>query len=524
MRVINGAASREMDKRALEEYGLHSLVLMENAGLRVADFVKEKFPLHSGQGKIVVVLGKGNNAGDGLVLARHLLNSGYKVQLFSLYEPGEYSDAAKANLKPLTAMGVEVKTLAKDRDMLLFKVAMISSSLLVDAIFGSGFRGDIEGFGTTVVEAMNSNGRPILSLDIPSGVDADTAAVSNPVVKARWTLAFGLPKVGNVLYPGSEYNGELQVVDISFPAALTREQTGAMELIDRDWALNQMVLRLPQGHKGLYGHILVLGGSLGMSGSVALACKGAIRSGAGLVTCLVPKSIQNTVAAHCVEAMTMSLPETTQGVLAKDGAAEVLKQTGKKVLVMGMGMTRGPEITEFVERVLRGYNCPLVLDADALVALAEIGEVKESKYPLIITPHPGEMARLLGWNIKEVQERRLEAVTMAAEKYKAITVLKGSKTLIASPEGKVLVNFTGNPGMATGGTGDVLSGIIGSLVGQGVDALAAAALGVYFHGLAGDKAKERKGEMGLAAGDIIKYLPRTLRDYEGDLKEVDHVL
>lgn len=524
MRVINGVDSREMDKRALEEYGLHSLVLMENAGLRAADFVKDKFPLHSSQGKIVVVLGKGNNAGDGLVMARHLLNSGYKVQLFSLYETSEYSDAAKANLKPLSAMGVEVKTLTKDRDMLLFKVAMISSSLLVDAIFGSGFRGNIEGFGAGVVEAMNSNGRPILSLDIPSGVDADTAAVSDPVINARWTLAFALPKVGNVLYPGSQYNGELKVVDISFPSGLTQEDSGEMELIDRDWAARQMKPRIPQGHKGLYGHVLVLGGSQGMSGSVALACKGALKSGAGLVTGLVPKGIQNTVSAHCVEAMTMALPETSQGVLAKEGASEVLKQTGKKVLVMGMGMTRSPEITEFVDRILRSYNCPLVMDADALIALGEIGEPRERKYPLIITPHPGEMAKLLNWNIKDVQEKRLEAVTFAAKKYKAVTVLKGSKTLIASPDGKVLINQTGNPGMATGGMGDVLSGIIGALVGQGLEPLSAAGLGVYFHGLAGDKAGERKGEMGLAAGDIVKYLPGVLQDYERDLKEGDHVL
>lgn len=524
MRLINGADSRAMDKRAWEEYGLSDLVLMENAGLRSADFVQEKFPLSQGGVKITIVLGKGNNSGDGLVMARHLINNGYKVQLFSVYETAEFSEAAKANLKPLTAMGVEVKLLSKDRDMILFKVALISSNLIVDAIFGSGFKGELQGFTATVVEAMNGSGRPILALDIPSGVDADSGNVSQPAVKAKWTLTFALPKIGNILDPGGSYCGEVKAVDISFPPALTEARDEDMVLLDRGWALGQMAPRIAQGHKGLYGHVLALGGSRGMAGSVALAGKGALKAGSGLVTYMVPQGIQDSVAAYNMEAMTYPLPEKEGGYLAPEGAAAVIKQSGKKVLVMGMGMTRSPEITTFVQRILDGYICPLVMDADALIALGELGERKDNKHPLVLTPHPGEMARLLNCNIKDVQDRRVDSVLAAAQKYKAVTVLKGSKTLIASPQGKLLVNTTGNPGMATGGMGDVLAGIIGSFLGQGLEPLNAAALGVYFHGLAGDKAREVKGEMGLTAGDIIEYLPCVLWQYERELKEAGHVL
>lgn len=522
MRLINGADSREMDKQALEVYGLSSLVLMENAGLRSADFIKELFPLSQGGVKVTVVLGKGNNAGDGLVLARHLINSGYKVQLFSVYETAEYSESAKANLKPLEAMGIEIKVLSKERDMILFRVAMIASSIVVDAIFGSGFRGNIEGFAADVVRAMNTSSRPILALDIPSGVNADDGTVSDPVIQATWTITFALPKVGNILDPGGQCNGEIKVVDISFPPGLTAEKDDDMVLIDSTWAISQMSPRAAQGHKGLYGHILILGGSKGMSGSVILAGKGALKAGCGLVTYMIPQCIHATVTSQNVEAMTCPLTDTVSGVLSKDAAAEVLKQTGQKVLVMGMGLTRGSEITEFTRRILKGYNCPLVLDADALVALAEIGGERENKNPLIITPHPGEMAKLLNWSIKDVQSRRVEAVLTAAKKYDAVTVLKGSKTLIASPQGKLLVNTTGNPGMATGGMGDVLAGVIGALLGQGLEPLTAASLGVYLHGLAGDKAKEVKGEMGLTAGDVIEYLPCVLWQYEKDMKEAGH--
>ncbi|MEG1496936.1 MAG: NAD(P)H-hydrate dehydratase [Clostridiales bacterium] len=519
MRLINGDESRLLDKNALEQYGLNSLVLMENAGIRAADFIKKKFPLNQGEQKVTLVLGKGNNCGDGLVVARHLYNAGYKLRLFSIFPTGEYAPAAQENLKIIEAMGLEVKVLENDRDMLLFKVMLLSSNLIIDGIFGSGFKGSLSGMAGSVVKVINNVNRPILALDIPSGVNSDTGEVQDLAVKAHWTLAFGLPKYGNVLSPGGSYNGELKVIDISFPSALTEPSINDSVLLDEAWALKQMKPRVAHSHKGLFGHVLVLGGSRGMEGSLILAGKGALKTGAGLVTYMMPESLHGAVLANNTEALTYPVEETEKGSFAKNSAEEVLQQTGNKILVMGMGMSRNEEIVEFVKKIVDGYNCPLVMDADALIALSELPARKPSKYPLILTPHPGEMARLLGWNIKDVQTKRIEAVVTAAKKYNAITVLKGNKTLIATPQGKLMVNLTGNPGMATGGMGDVLAGIIGALLGQGIEPGAATALGVYFHGLAGDKGKEDKGEMGLTAEDIVNYLPQVLNKYETALKE-----
>ena len=257
-----------------------------------------------------------------------------------------------------------------------------------------------------------------------------------------------------------------------------------------------------------------------MAGSLILAGKGALKSGAGLVTYMMPQSLYPAVASHNMEAMTITLPENEEGSLTEESAEFLLKQTGNKILVMGMGLSRHEDSKAFVKKVLDHYNCPMVMDADALMALGELGERKKSSHPLILTPHPGEMARLLGWSIREVQEKRIQAVTEAAKKYDAVVVLKGNKTMIATPGGKLMVNLTGNAGMATGGMGDVLAGIIGGLLGQGLDPSSAAALGVYFHGLAGDWAAAEKSQMGLNAGDILEYLPKVLRDYEAKLKEV----
>ena len=271
-------------------------------------------------------------------------------------------------------------------------------------------------------------------------------------------------------------------------------------------------------HKGIYGHVLVAGGSVNMTGSLILAGKGALKAGAGLVTYMMPWSLHEAVRAQNLEAMTCRLPENEDGSLGVAAAEPILQQTGNKILVLGMGLSRTEESMALVKRILEDVNCPLVLDADALIALGELEGRKKTQHPLVLTPHPGEMSRILGWSIREVQENRIKAAKLAAEKFSAVVVLKGSRTVIADPSGKILVNLTGNAGMATGGMGDVLSGIIGALLGQGVDPLSAAALGVYFHGLAGDKAAEDKGEMGLNAGDIIDYLPHVLADYEQKLK------
>lgn len=515
MRLINGEASRKMDKEAEENFGLSTLVLMENAGLRCADYVESLFDeAPYNDVRVSFVLGKGNNGGDGFVAARHLYNKGFDVEIFCLSQPETFSPGAKANWDIVSAMGIKISYLDQARDLALFRVKLMASRLIIDGIFGSGFKGEMTGLAKDVVDIINGVNTPVLALDIPSGIDADSGEVGTTFVKADYTVSFALPKFGNIFAPGGEYNGELNIVDISFPRMLTEEKENDDAVIDMEWIINRMVPRKADSHKGIYGHVLAVGGSANMSGSLILAGRGALKAGAGLVTYMMPRSLQETVRAQSLEAMTFPLPENEDVSLGLAAAEPILQQTGNKILVLGMGLSRTEDSTALVKRIVEDVNCPLVLDADALVALGDTEGRKRDQYPLILTPHPGEMSRILGWSIREVQANRVKAAKEVAEKFNAIVVLKGSRTIIASPQGKILVNLTGNAGMATGGMGDVLSGIIGAFLGQGYDALTAAAFGVYFHGLAGDVAAEDKGEMGLTAGDIVAYLPEVLAEYE----------
>lgn len=515
MRLINGEDSRNMDREAMETFGLDTLVLMENAGLRGADYAAT---FTKANGRVSVVAGKGNNGGDGFVVARHLFNKGYTVEVFCFGPAESFSPGAKHNYDIVAALGIPVTFLDQARDLTLFRVKMMASDLIVDAIFGSGFHGEIEGLIGDVVTIINDAEKTVLALDIPSGVDADTGAVSKIAVKATRTVAFALPKFGNILGAGCENNGILEVVDISFPPCLVQEKENDSVYLDEKWILSKLKPRKADSHKGLFGHVLVCGGSSNMTGSLLLAGKGALKAGSGLVTYLMPWSIHETVRSQVLEAMTCRLPEMEDGSLGLSAAEPILQQTGNKILVMGMGLSRTDESMALVKRIVDDVNCPLVLDADALIALGEMEGRKRKQYPLILTPHPGEMAKMMNCSIREVQENRLKMAKAAAAKFDAVVVLKGSKTIIADSQGKILVNPTGNAGMATGGMGDVLSGIIGAFLGQGLEPLDAAAVGVYFHGLAGDYAADIKGEMGLNAGDIAEYLPYVLHGYEMKLK------
>ena len=517
MRLINGEESREMDRDAMEKYGLDTLVLMENAGLRSADLAASFFHGETEKIRIAVICGKGNNGGDGLVMARHLFNKGFRVEIFCLAAAEEFSPAARKNWDIAEAIGIRATFLNEVRDLALFRLKLMTSHLIVDAIFGSGFKGELKGLAKDVIDIINEVDVRVFSLDIPSGVDADNGEVGTTVVSAEDTVTFALPKFGNILAPGGEFNGRLHIADISFPPEITEEKEEGNILIDEAWALTKMRPRKADSHKGIYGHILVAGGSPNMAGSVILAGKGALKAGAGLVTYLMPESLHDVVRAHNLEAMTCCLPEQEDGSLGLSAAEPILHQTGNKILVLGMGLSRTQESIALVKRIVEDINCPLVLDADALIALGEM-EGRNNHHPLILTPHPGEMSRILGRSIREVQENRMDAASEAAKRFDAVVVLKGSRTMIAAPDGRLLVNCTGNAGMATGGMGDVLSGIIGALLGQGLDALSAAALGVYFHGLAGDIAVHDTGEMGLTAADIVDYLPAVLADYEEKLK------
>ena len=516
MRLINGAESREMDRLAMEEYHLDTMVLMENAGLRAADFCADILQeLNAEDDSIIaVVCGRGNNGGDGLVMARHLYNKGYRVEIFFTGDEEEFSPAEKANYDIAKAMDIPMDFLTGARDLTLFRLKLMSSAIIVDAVFGCGFKGEIAGLAKDVAELINEVRRPVLSLDIPSGINADTGECGTTFVQADYTLSFALPKFGNILAPGGEHNGQLSVADISFPRALTVDADGDAFLVDRSMILSAMPKREKDTHKGNFGHVLVCGGSANMSGSLLLAGEGALKSGAGLVTYLMPECLLNTVRNHNIEAMTCCLPQQQDGSLGEAAADVILQQTGNKILVMGMGLSRSAGSMALARKIVEEVNCPLVLDADGLWVLGDVEGRRNTRQPLIMTPHPGEMAHILGCSIKDVQANRIDAALACARRFTAVTVLKGSRSIIATPEGKIYVNVTGNAGMSTGGSGDVLSGIIGSMLGQGLSPVEAAVCGVYIHGLAGDYAAGELGQLSMTASNIIDFLPQVLSEME----------
>lgn len=336
---------------------------------------------------------------------------------------------------------------------------------------------------------------------------------------ADYTVTMGLPKIGLVLEPGARFVGKLFTADISIPRELLIKEHYNRYLLDHDLCRSFLPVRASESHKGTYGHVMVIGGSPGMTGAVTMAARAAVRSGAGLVTALVPANLNHIIANKLTETMSLPLPETGEGTLSLSALEPIRENVSHKVAVVGPGLSRHKETQKLVQAFVSDLPCPAVLDADALFTLGETEElrekIKKSKYPVVFTPHPGEMARLMGKSTEEVQRNRILYALLGAENWHAIFVLKGAKTLVATPEGKLYVNPTGNPGMATGGSGDVLAGMIGAFLVQGIKPEQAAALAVYLHGRAGDLAAEERSQISLAAGDLIEYLPKVFLEFEG---------
>lgn len=520
MRIVTAQEMREIDRKAIQEYGIPGLVLMENAGLAVCRVIEEL--LNGLEGKTVLLIcGKGNNGGDGFVAARQLYNRGARVRLL-LAAPAETLDGdARVNYDIWTKMGRRVYRLQDRNALQVLQLALMQADIVVDALFGTGFHGVVKDKMKRLIETVNESGRMVVAVDVPSGVEADTGAVRGTAVRADHTVTFGLPKLGLVLEPGADYAGRLHVADISIPdeaSAQIRRSLITPRLV-REW-----LVRRPRGaHKGDFGHVLVIGGSRGMIGAACLTAQAALYSGAGLVTLAVPRSLQDVAAPLVPEAMTAGLAETVDGTIsqhARDHIAELLKKA--TVLALGPGLSTHPETVEMVRQVLSDLDVPCVLDADGLNALAASGTGQmlplASGSPLVLTPHPGEMARLLGGTVGQVTEDRIGTVEQAAGIWGCTVVLKGRPTVVVG-DGHTYLNTTGNPGMATGGSGDVLTGVTAALLAQGCAPTGAAAAAVHIHGLAGDLAAAEKGETGLVAGDITHYLPQAFKALEHTLNE-----
>ncbi len=513
MKVATAAQIQAIDREAIEGLGIPSLELMEQAGHQVVGVIAERYvPLSSR--RVVVVCGRGNNGGDGLVVARHLLNAGCPTDVVLLSRPEDLSGDALTNYQRLQDPHGHHIFEAPDEEALAKHAHHLDQSdLLVDAIFGTGLNAPAAGSYAEAIRLMNASGKPIVAVDIPSGLSADTATIIGEHIHADCTVTFGLPKLAHVLYPSARYVGELTVADIGFPEALIAKAPISTSLITPEQLRRAFAPRDPEAHKGTYGHLLVVSGSVGKAGACVLACRGALRGGAGLVTTAVARSILPEVSSGSAEAMTIPLPETPAGTIAHEAVSVVAEELDRfSAVALGPGLTTNPETVAFVKDLLPAIRVPVVIDADGCNALAQLGEkaLEETKGTVCLTPHPGEMARLLGSDTAAVQEDRLAAAREAAQRYGAIVVLKGARTVVADPQGQVAVNLTGNPGMASGGVGDVLTGLIGGLCARGIEPYEACQAGVYLHGHAGDLAAAQAGEIALTASDLLEALPRAI--------------
>jgi NAD(P)H-hydrate epimerase len=461
----------------------------------------------------LVFAGKGNNGGDGYVIARLLSLSGWEVSLIVLSEKDAITGDAAVNLDRLPD-DVTVAFCGQSK-ILAQQLASISRhQLIVDAIFGTGLSSTVSGVYLEAIRAVNASGKPVVSVDIPSGVHGTTGEILGDAVKADLTVTLAAAKLGNVLYPGAALGGTLTVADIGIPADLIHKAMGH-EFIDLEAAGSMMVKRSPASHKGSFGHTLILAGSTGHTGAAALAGEAAVRSGAGLVTVAVPSSLNQIFEIKLTEAMTLPLDDMGRGYMGCGSLPEIFAGVvGKNVIAIGPGLSRQPDTAELVRYLLETISLPMVLDADGLNALSEnLSVLARRKSPLLImTPHPGEMSRLTGLSVKEIEADRVGIARNFAMQNDIYLVLKGARTVIAAPDGRIAINSSGNPGMASGGMGDVLTGVIASLLGQGYGAFEAACLSVFIHGFSADLVALEKGTMGITASDVIEKLPFTFKN------------
>jgi ADP-dependent NAD(P)H-hydrate dehydratase / NAD(P)H-hydrate epimerase len=506
----------ELDRQTIEEIGIPGIVLMENAARGAAEFFLRVLP-DLPKRRIAVVAGAGNNAGDGFVLARLLHNQGATVHVVCLRAPDRLQGDALINFRILEKMNIPVVVWDEDKDFASQWHWIAESDAVIDAILGTGLKSQVQGLYRQVIEALNTLTTPVLAVDVPSGLDATTGKPLGVAVRAHATATFGFLKVGHVVDPGEEFSGKLHVVDIGIPPRLAEASSIRRFWLDKRLTAQWLQPRPAATHKGTAGHVAVLAGSLGKTGAATLICQAAARVGAGLVTLFVPASLNPILEVKLTESMTYPIAQTTDQTPGSAAVREILAfLEGKQVLAMGPGISLHPDTQTLVKTLLLQTACPMVLDADALTALANhIDLLQKASAPLILTPHPGEMARLIECSNREVQENRLEIASEFSLTHGVTLVLKGHRTLIAAPDGRLAINSSGNPAMASGGMGDALTGMIAGFLAQGFEPFQAACLGVYTHGAAADECILGVASRGLVASDLLERVPRVIGRLEG---------
>lgn len=502
MKIVTAAEMREIDRVTTEKHGVPSLTLMENAGTAVAEFVLKNF---SHAETVLVICGRGNNGGDGFVAARRLKEAGKQVRIALLARPADLKgDAAQM----WGRLSIKADAIATADDL---EKQDWQADLIIDALLGTGTRLPVEGLYAAAIAKINAVGAPIVAVDIPSGADADSHnASAGPVVHEDAIVTFTALKPAHVFQFGAVPT-VLRQIGTPDEAIVSSENLNL--ITPHDFAA-LLAPRKADSNKGLYGHVLAVGGSLGKAGAAAMVGMAALRAGAGLVTVATPKSVLSTVAGFAPELMTEPMPETDGGSFSILAVEELRKLAqGKTVLAVGPGVSRNKETAQVIRSVVDRAEIPVVLDADGLNAFEEHRELLHSqRHPLIVTPHPGEMARLTGLSVADIQKDRIGVARKYAKEHRAYVVLKGDHTVIAEPEGKVWINNTGNPGMSTGGTGDILTGIVAAIIAQHPDDIPTAVIAaVHLHGLAGDAARDEVGEISLIATDLLSGLPEAIR-------------
>jgi hydroxyethylthiazole kinase-like uncharacterized protein yjeF len=511
MFIVTAAQMQEMDRRTIVEFGIPGRVLMECAGRGATRVFLERLYCR-GPGRVGILAGRGNNGGDGFVIARYLAQRGIEVKVFLLADAETVQGDAAANLQLLSASGIQVIQIPDEGAFANHLKALLHQHYWIDALLGTGLKSEVKGFYRRAIEFINASHRPVLAVDIPSGLNADTGQPCGACIQATVTATFGFAKIGHVVYPGAGYCGPVEVVDIGIPPSMVRSAGVNQHLIQGSAIRPLLGHRAADAHKGSAGHVLVIAGSKGKSGAAAMAAASVLRAGAGLVTLGVPESLNPVLESLLVEAMTVPLPDQGTGLLLEEAFDTILQAAAaKQTLVLGPGLGTASHTRNLTARIIREIDLPIVIDADGLNNLAgHMGWLKTRTTTTVLTPHPGEMARLTGTSTAEIQLDRLAAARRLAGDVGAYVVLKGARTVVAEPDGRAWINPTGNSGMAAGGMGDVLSGLIAGLLAQGLAACDACRAGVYLHGLAADILAQRMSR-GFLATEVMDMVPQAIQ-------------
>ena len=511
MRITTAEEMRNLDRETIEVLGIPGIVLMENAARGVVSVIYSKVKGNSA----VIVCGKGNNGGDGLAVARNLYNLGYDVEVILTAEIKELKGDAKINAEVLSKLPVPIHVVKNESQLIEVYSLLKNADFIVDAIFGTGLQRPAEGFYKSLIEVINKSGKTVIAVDIPSGLSSDTGEIIGTHVTAEITVTFGFPKIAHIMPPACNYVGELYVVDISIPEDIPFILGPERYLLTLDEVAFTYPERDVMSHKYTFGHVAVIGGSAGKTGAPVMTAEAVLRTGAGLSTVIIPSSLNTIFETKLTEVMSIPVSDASKGhfgIEAIEPIGRIVEEGKFSAVVVGPGLGNEAETFEFAREFLRNCKKPMVIDADGINALADSPEILKAKtQDIVITPHIGEFCRLTGFSKEEILRAPHEKASEFAKEYGVTVVLKSGRTVVATPDGKVYINVIGNPGMATAGSGDVLSGVIGALLGMGIEAEDAAKFGVFLHSLAGDLAAEKLTQEALKACDIIDFLPEAIK-------------